>query len=244
MDINIFFKIIAYLSDDISNIDFHQEENLKYFHIKSDLNGEAYPECLTSRNHPSTQPGHDCYWIASADGANIQWNEYPKFHDYIPWLEYIIEHFLQPWGYTLNGSVTFACENLIHHGVIDVVNNIVTATYDPDLTDYYKYSYEYNRDDSSEEEEEPEPEEEEPEINCKELIKIIKKQQIYFCRQCDKILRALPVKYKNFPSPNMVSCNTCNKIAVLLLKDRMQLKENDHICKKGNMNVYDILNNL
>ncbi len=50
-----------------------------------------------------------------------------KFYHYTEWLEYIIEHFLKPWGYVLNGSVEWRGEDDADLGVIYVHQNRVKA---------------------------------------------------------------------------------------------------------------------
>jgi hypothetical protein len=41
--------------------------------------------------------------------------------------QYLIGHFLAPWGYTLNGTVKWVGEDPADSGVIEVENNRVTT---------------------------------------------------------------------------------------------------------------------
>lgn len=82
---------------------------------------------LDSNLPPDGQPGLWCHWIPSAEGTEIIWDGGDKFYEYIPWLKYLIGHFLNPWGYTLNGQVTWKGEDADDKGVIDVVDNIVSS---------------------------------------------------------------------------------------------------------------------
>ena len=85
---------------------------------------------------PEGQPGLWCQWVPNKDGeepytdaadnSEIGWNGVEKFYHYIEWLEYIIEHFLKPWGYVLNGEVEWAGESREDIGMIVVKNNVVT----------------------------------------------------------------------------------------------------------------------
>lgn len=72
---------------------------------------------------PSDQPGLWCQWIPTSDGSGIQWNGGEKFYHYIAWLQYLILHFLEPWGYQLQGEVKWQGEDPTDQGVIRVENN-------------------------------------------------------------------------------------------------------------------------
>ncbi len=74
---------------------------------------------------PSGQPGLWCQWIPTSDGRGIQWNGGEKFYHYIAWLQYLIIHFLEPWGYLLNGSVNWMGEDPSDTGHITVENNLI-----------------------------------------------------------------------------------------------------------------------
>lgn len=76
---------------------------------------------------PAEQPGLWCQWEPGEDGQSIRWDEGEKFYDYVEWLEYIIEHFLAPWDYKLNGSVSWQGEDDTDIGVIKVTDNTVHA---------------------------------------------------------------------------------------------------------------------
>lgn len=96
--------------------DFHGQENTP------DIREYNYP--------PSGQPSLWCQWTPTSDGTAIVWDEGEKFYDYVEWLEYIIQHFLTPWGYKLNGRVTWVGEESEDRGMIVVSNNVVVAQTD------------------------------------------------------------------------------------------------------------------
>lgn len=77
---------------------------------------------------PDGVPGKYCQWIPDETGTKIEWDQVEKFYDYIPWLKFIIRHFLQPWGYKLNGSVRWRGERPGDEGTIVVDDNVVTVT--------------------------------------------------------------------------------------------------------------------
>lgn len=67
-----------------------------------------------------------CNWVPSSDGTAIVYNEQEKFYDYAEWIQYLIEKFLKPWGYTVNGEVSWFGESRTDVGKIIVKNNVVT----------------------------------------------------------------------------------------------------------------------
>lgn len=75
----------------------------------------------------TAQPGVHCDWCPTEDGTAIEWNGSEKFYEYTAWLRYLIRHFLAPWGYTLNGDVSWRGEDHSDIGVLHVVDNVVTA---------------------------------------------------------------------------------------------------------------------
>lgn len=80
---------------------------------------------LDSNNPPSGQPGLWCQWIPGDEGNSIEWDGSEKFYHYVEWLEYLINQYLIPWGYTLNGKVEWQGEDKDDIGVIEVKNNKV-----------------------------------------------------------------------------------------------------------------------
>ena len=96
-----------------------------YFVGGEGMAGQGRDASILDYNRPPTgQPGLWCQWIPSEDGTAIEWDGGEKFYDYVEWLEYLIEHFLAPWGYVLNGRVDWEGED---RGAIFVKNNIVKA---------------------------------------------------------------------------------------------------------------------
>ncbi len=76
---------------------------------------------------PVGQPGLWCQWTPSENGAAIIWGEGEKFYYYVEWLTYLIEHFLKPWGYILDGEVHWSGEENGDMGLIKVENNHVST---------------------------------------------------------------------------------------------------------------------
>lgn len=93
---------------------------------KSDF-GYSYsdPSVIDHNRPPEGQPGLWCKWAPTEDGTGIVWNEAEKFYDYVAWLQYIIDNFLKPWGYVLNGKVRYQGEESDDRGVVIAKNNKV-----------------------------------------------------------------------------------------------------------------------
>lgn len=73
------------------------------------------------------QPGLWCQWIPNEEGTRILWDDGEKFYEYTEWIEYLLAHFLIPWGYTLNGQVYWEGEESLDQGLIEIVNNVVAV---------------------------------------------------------------------------------------------------------------------
>jgi hypothetical protein len=76
---------------------------------------------------PSTQPSLWCQWTPNEDGTAIEWDEGEKFYNYVEWLDYLIENFLNPWGYKLNGEVEWQGEDCSDMGIVVVTDSHVTT---------------------------------------------------------------------------------------------------------------------
>ena len=85
------------------------------------------PTILNVNQPPKGQPQLHCDWVPTEDGNGIQWNGSEKFYGYVDWLEFIIDHFLAPWGYEVDGDVTWQGESEDDFGTIYVRNNSVTT---------------------------------------------------------------------------------------------------------------------
>lgn len=97
-----------------------------YFVGAGDYAGQERTPDIRSYNDPPTgQPGLWCQWVPTEDLKGIEWDGGEKFYHYKEWLEYIIKHFLKPWGYVLNGRVRWQGEQISDVGVLVVEENKV-----------------------------------------------------------------------------------------------------------------------
>ena len=103
-------------------------DNGEYFVNGRGFCGQDEDESVKESNHPPAgQPGLWCQWVPSANGKSIVWDGNEKFYEYVDWIEYLIEHFLKPWGYVVNGSVEWQGEERDDRGLIEVEDNVVTT---------------------------------------------------------------------------------------------------------------------
>lgn len=87
---------------------------------------DAGTDVIDGNSPPSTQPGLWCQWIPDPDDPSvIRWDYVEKFYEYIDWMNYLLEAFLKPWGYTVNGEVRWRGEDFNDMGVINVVDNVL-----------------------------------------------------------------------------------------------------------------------
>lgn len=58
---------------------------------------------VVSDEAPSTQPSSWCHWIVKH--TRLLWDGEEYFENPVEWLQYVIKHFLAPWGVAVNGAV-------------------------------------------------------------------------------------------------------------------------------------------
>jgi hypothetical protein len=100
------------------------------------------PSVVDGNRPPQGQPGLWCQWMPSEDHQAIVWDGCESFSYYVEWLEYVIAHFLGPWGYVLNGVVRWEGEEPGDTGTIHVVNNRVTTQETEDNRDHAEWGVE------------------------------------------------------------------------------------------------------
>ena len=74
---------------------------------------------------PQGQPGLWCHWIPAQTGKAIEWDGSEKFYSSLEWLQYLVDHFLSPWGYEITGQVLYQGEDLKDMGKIMAFHNRV-----------------------------------------------------------------------------------------------------------------------
>jgi hypothetical protein len=87
----------------------------------------------------SGMPGYYCGWVPTKDGTAIECDDGDlSFYDFDEWLEYLIEHFLKPWGYTLDGTTRWQGDEVGDTGTLSVRNNVVTMRKDEETGEQIK----------------------------------------------------------------------------------------------------------
>jgi hypothetical protein len=66
-----------------------------------------------------------CKWEPDDTGEYIGWEGGEKFYDYVEWLQYLIDHFLKPWGIAIAGVVRYQGERKDDFGVVLCEDGIV-----------------------------------------------------------------------------------------------------------------------
>lgn len=92
-----------------------------------DFGQDRDPSIADYNSPPEGQPGLWCQWVPSEDGTEIVWNGAEKFYYYVEWIDFLVEKFLKPWGYKVNGRVEWSGEEQGDIGVIEVIDNVVDA---------------------------------------------------------------------------------------------------------------------
>lgn len=99
----------------------------EYFAHDDGINGQTIDRSVIDCNKPSkTQPSLWCQWVITNDLEHLKWNGDEQFYEYDRWLKYLINNFIKPSGYTLNGSVDWQGEDLDDEGTLIVNDNVIT----------------------------------------------------------------------------------------------------------------------
>ena len=99
----------------------------EYF-AKDDGNfGQNDDTTVLNHNGPGNMPGLWCQWEPDEDGKHLRWDNGEKFYNYVEWLKFLIEHFFNKWGVSINGECEWAGESSDDLGKIMVKDNIVTV---------------------------------------------------------------------------------------------------------------------
>lgn len=99
-----------------------------YFINGDGFRGQDRDQSIRDYNRPPYgQPGLWCQWVPTKDGTAIEWDGNEKFCDYVKWIEYLIAHFLTPWGYKLNGEIKWQGEDDSDFGKLIMKDSVLTV---------------------------------------------------------------------------------------------------------------------
>ena len=86
----------------------------------------------TEHEDENGPPGSDgkpetfyCQWVPTDDRARLESDKGEKFYFSEEWLVYLIEKFIKPWGYSLNGESPWSIDDFEQGGILSVVDNMV-----------------------------------------------------------------------------------------------------------------------
>jgi hypothetical protein len=89
---------------------------------------QGHPAIANYNEPPKGQLSLWCHWKPTK--TQLAWDGSEKFHCYIEWLRYLIDHFFIPWKVVLNGAVQWEGEDPDDIGVISVRNNYIHVHYE------------------------------------------------------------------------------------------------------------------
>lgn len=117
-------------------------EDGEYFAGDPDRYGQTQSaDILNYNSPPGRQPGLWCQWVPNEDGTAIVHDCGEKFYEYKDWIKYLVERFIKPWGYVLNGRIDWWGEDRDDIGRIVIVDNHVEI-FDGEIT--YSRSAKYS----------------------------------------------------------------------------------------------------
>lgn len=102
----------------------------EFFVGEEDFLGQKHSEDVVDYNkEPSTQPSLWCSWEITDDNAGICGPKHrSKFYDYVDWLKYMMKNFFVPWGYTVNGIISWQGEQEDDIGKIIAINSDIVVS--------------------------------------------------------------------------------------------------------------------
>jgi hypothetical protein len=90
-----------------------------------DLFSQSLATVTNSLQPPHGQPSLYCKWTPTTDGRALVWQGSGAHYE--EWLEYLMKHFLLPWGYVLCGRVEWQGKRPSDSGVIRIEENILVV---------------------------------------------------------------------------------------------------------------------
>ena len=64
-------------------------------------------------------------WVYTDKGAFI-WTTPQEFENAVPWMIFLLDNYLKPWGYVARGAIEFDDILGVNSGIVRVANNVVT----------------------------------------------------------------------------------------------------------------------
>jgi hypothetical protein len=83
------------------------------------------PIVLAINKPPQGQPSLWCSWRLDPDGVTLRYVATSNLYLCYTWLQYLLDHFLKPWNYQLNGEIRWQGDNEADRGQIIVRANTI-----------------------------------------------------------------------------------------------------------------------
>jgi hypothetical protein len=77
---------------------------------------------IDSNRPPESQPSLWCSFEFDNEGLHMTAQD-GKNYDYVTWVEYMLQKFFIPWGYKLDGSITWRGEDSEDLGMMEIIDN-------------------------------------------------------------------------------------------------------------------------
>lgn len=124
---------MGYTTEFDGEFELSRDLTIREYNLLKGLCGERFGDSM-GRTKPG-YPGLYCQWEPDEDGTHIKWDGGEKFYDYVPWMNYIIEKYLTPWGITVTGKVHYQGEGTGDHGNLVIKDGKCVQVPDADIGD-------------------------------------------------------------------------------------------------------------
>jgi len=85
-------------------------------------------ESFAAAQHEGGFPGYYCQWVPNSDGTALVWDGGEKFYNASEWMQYLIDHFIEPWGIKADGVINAEGEDHGDTWRLHVDDNEVSVT--------------------------------------------------------------------------------------------------------------------
>ncbi len=100
-------------------------EGAYFVGINFDKENIRQPIVLKINKPPQAQPYLWCHWRLDPDGLTLKYVDAWNLYRCHTWLQYLMDHFLTPWGYLLNGETHWQGEDEADRGRIIVQESAI-----------------------------------------------------------------------------------------------------------------------
>lgn len=106
------------------------EEGAYFVDLDFDHERLLEPMVLNINKPPHGQPSLWCAWRFDLGGASLSYSDSYNLYRCYVWLQYLLEHFLLPWGYRVHGEIYWQGAEAADHGKITAHGNTLDIQLD------------------------------------------------------------------------------------------------------------------